>query len=64
MQIKLAEYFAAGVRLVWYVDLPMRCVRAYTSPEQVQQLSGDAVLSGGDVLSGFEVPVSSLFELI
>ncbi|MGD0540363.1 MAG: Uma2 family endonuclease [Tepidisphaeraceae bacterium] len=64
MQIKLAEYFAAGVRLVWYVDLPTRSVRAYTSADQVQQLSGDAVLSGGSVLPGFEIPVSSLFDLV
>ncbi|MGD0462569.1 MAG: Uma2 family endonuclease [Tepidisphaeraceae bacterium] len=64
MQIKLAEYFAAGVRLVWYVDLPTRSVRAYTSPDQVQQLSGDAILSGGNVLPGLEIPVSSLFDLV
>ncbi len=64
MAIKLAEYFAAGVRLVWYVDLPTRSVRAYTAPDQVQQLSGDAILSGGSALPGFEVPVSSIFDLV
>ncbi len=64
MQIKLGEYFTAGVRLVWYVDLPTRSVRAYTAPDQVQELSESAILTGGSVLPGFEVPVSDIFQII
>jgi Uma2 family endonuclease len=64
MAIKLSEYFTAGVRVVWYVELPNRSVRVYTAPDQVETLSGDAILRGGSALPGFEVPVSSLFDLV
>src|SRR5204862_8329998 len=38
MERKLREYFAAGVRLVWYVDPTPRTVRVYTSPTELRVL--------------------------
>jgi len=63
MSIKLREYFTAGVRLVWYVDPKTRSVDVYTGPQEVRKLSGDDLLSGGDVLPGFEVKVSAIFDV-
>jgi Uma2 family endonuclease len=57
MQRKLVEYFAAGVRLVWYVDPRRREVRVYSSPRDSSLLTEDQDLDGGDVLPGLKIPL-------
>lgn len=61
MQRKLVDYFTAGVRLVWYVDLRTRTTAVYTSPDKSTILGENDVLTGGDVLPGFELPLRELF---
>jgi Uma2 family endonuclease len=61
MRRKLQDYFAAGVRLVWYIDPRTRTAAAYTSPEQGTMFDENGVLTGGDVLPGFELPLRELF---
>lgn len=61
MARKLREYFAAGVRLVWYVDPVRQEVHVYTAPEQREVLATDHTLHGADVLPGFTLPVRHLF---
>jgi Uma2 family endonuclease len=61
---KLHDYFAAGVRLVWYVDPRSRTAAVYTSPEECTVLDENGVLSGGDVLPGFELSLRELFAEI
>lgn len=61
MERKLKEYFLSEVAVVWFVDPKKRTVRVYTSPDEVTELKATDVLDGGDVLSGFSVPVSRLF---
>lgn len=63
MERKVKEYFLAGTRLVWYVYPEKRTVRSFRSPTEFQDLEGDQILDGGDVLPGFEVPVKTIFEL-
>ena len=63
MSIKLREYFQAGTRLVWYVDPKKRSVDVYTSPEKAESLAGDAILTGGDVLPGFQTPLAAIFDV-
>ncbi len=63
MANKLREYFAAGTRLVWYVNPRTRSVEVFTSPESSVRLAERDVLSGGEVLAGFEVRVAELFEI-
>jgi Uma2 family endonuclease len=58
---KLHDYFSAGVRLVWYVDPRPRTAAVYTSPEQCTVLDENGILTGGDVLPGFELPLRELF---
>jgi len=64
MQRKLRDYFAAGVRLVWYLDPAARTAQVYTSPDRGTTYLEDHVLSGGDVLPGFELPLRELFAEI
>lgn len=61
MQRKCHDYFEAGVQLVWYVDPVQRTVRVFTSAERSTLLRNSQVLTGGNVLPGFAVPVSELF---
>lgn len=63
MRIKLQDYFAAGTRLVWYVNPRSRSVDVYTSAVQVIHLSDGDVLTGGDVLPGFQTPLAAIFDL-
>ena len=62
MERKLHEYFAAGVRLVWYVDPEKRIVEVFTRPDQSTRLTEKDTLDGGDVLPGFQLSVASLFS--
>ena len=64
MQRKLRDYFAAGVRLVWYVDPATRSAWAFTAVDQVAELTEEQGLSGGDVLPGFELPLRDLFAKV
>ena len=63
VHVKIAEYFAAGTRLVWLVEPETRMVHVYRSPQQVDVLGTDDDLDGGDVLPGFLCPVQRLFPL-
>ena len=57
MRRKLQDYFAAGVRLVWYIDPRTRTATTYTSPQDFAVLGENDSLTGGDVLPGFELPL-------
>lgn len=58
---KLTDYFAAGVRLVWYVHPDRREVRVYTAPDSHTVIREDQTLKGGKVLPGFSLPLRDLF---
>ncbi len=61
MRRKLREYFQAGVRLVWYIDPVSRTVTVYHSETDSMELDEDRILTGGEVLPGFEASVRQLF---
>lgn len=60
MSDKRKDYFASGIRLVWFVDPRARTVEVYTAPDQLTTLTDADTLTGGDVLPGFAVPVAQL----
>ena len=64
MQRKLDDYFAAGVRLVWYIDADAQTATAHTAADQAIAVDTDGVLDGGDVLPGFKLPLKELFERV
>ncbi len=61
MAIKRAEYFRAGVALVWEIDPRKRAVAVYTSLTDVVKLGIEDTLDGGSVLPEFELPLKDLF---
>lgn len=61
MDRKRREYFEAGVRLCWCVDIRTRMVAVYTSPENPQIFTEQQTLDGADVLPGFTMPLEPLF---
>ena len=63
MDRKLREYFAAGSKLVWYLDPADRSVRVYTSPDRFTRLDESGTLDGGDVLPGFRLAIRDWFEM-
>ncbi|HEV8718038.1 MAG TPA: Uma2 family endonuclease [Candidatus Binatia bacterium] len=59
---KVAEYLAAGTRLVWVIHPRTHTVMIYRASGEVQLLRGHEELRGEEVLPGFTCPVSILFE--
>jgi Uma2 family endonuclease len=62
VQIKINEYFRAGVGLVWVVFPDLNQIHVYESPTDVRILKQTEELDGGKVLPGFRLPVAALFE--
>lgn len=61
MELKLRDYFRAGVQLVWYIYPKTQSAVAYTSPTSKNEISIDGALDGGKVLPGFSLPLKKLF---
>jgi len=61
MDRKLADYFAAGVRLVWYVYPVPRQVKVYSAPDRQVAVGEQETLTGGEVLPGFRLSLRELF---
>lgn len=62
MELKLDEYFEAGVQMVWYIDPATRTARIYTARQQSTTIDANGLLDGGDVLPGFQLRLGELFE--
>jgi Uma2 family endonuclease len=62
MELKLREYFEAGVRLVWYIDARSRTAQIFTAVDQFRTIDTNGLLEGGDVLPGFQLRLGELFE--
>ena len=63
MHAKVADYLAAGTRRVWVVDPEMQTVTVYASLLGPDRLGEVDTLRGDDVVPGFQVRVSELFEI-
>jgi Uma2 family endonuclease len=63
MAIKLGEYAAFGVKLVWYVDPDAKTVTVYPKGRErgKKVLGVGDTLDGGKVLPGFTLSVADLF---
>lgn len=61
MARKLEEYFAAGVILVWLIDLKARTVAVHRAADQFTVLGDKDELRGEPVLPGFALRLSELF---
>jgi Uma2 family endonuclease len=61
MEKKLRDYFAAGVRLAWYVYPKTKSAIIYTSPTKPKEIGIDGALDGGKILPGFSLPLAKVF---
>ena len=59
---KIADYFSAGVRLVWVVNPATRSVRVHRRDGTNSDLAETDELTGEDVLPGFRCRVSEIFR--
>jgi Uma2 family endonuclease len=62
MQEKTLDYLGAGGKLVWLVDPKARTVTVVRADGSARILRAHEVLDGEDVLAGFSIPLSELFE--
>lgn len=61
LKAKMLEYIAAGCRLAWLIDRPAHQVFIYRANGTIALVeSFDGILSGEEVLPGFELPLSLL----
>jgi Uma2 family endonuclease len=59
---KVREYLANGVRMVWVVEADDQTVTVYRQPGEGRIFSEDAILTGEDVIPGFQSRVAEFFE--
>ena len=58
---KVMEWLDAGCRMVVTIDPRRRIVTVYRSRNDIEILTEEDTLSGGDVVEGWELPLSVLF---
>ncbi len=63
MDRKRGEYFTAGVKHVWEIDPIAKTARAYTSVNSVRDIPAGGILSAEDLLPGFQLSLTEVFEL-
>ncbi|MFO0957345.1 MAG: Uma2 family endonuclease [Isosphaeraceae bacterium] len=62
MERKVAEYLGAGTKLVWLIDPRKRSAWVHAPGLPVAELADGDSLDGGDVLPGFALPLTTLFD--
>ncbi len=61
LQAKMREYIENGIKLGWLIDPKNRKVHIYRANGEVEVLQNPEILSGEDVLVGFELNVQEIF---
>ena len=59
---KVADYLAAGARVIWIVDPKHRSITVHETLLAPRRLGPQDVLDGGEVLPGFSIPVEAIFD--
>ena len=59
---KVADYLAAGARMVWVVDPERKSVTTYRTLLAPRRLERHDTLGGEDVLPGLAIPLEAIFE--
>jgi Uma2 family endonuclease len=59
--LKVADYFRAGVRAVWVIYPMESTAHVFESASTCQIISKEGILEGGEVLPGFQLPLTTLF---
>ncbi len=62
VQERIREYLHYGARLVWLIDPRSKTVTAYRPSGDARVYAGDEPVPGGDILPGFSLRPSDLFQ--
>lgn len=62
MEVKLQEYFEAGVKLVWYIYPKDRTAKLFTALDRFTEIEVDGILDAREVLPGFRLKLRTLFD--
>ena len=62
LHAKVADYLAAGARMVWVVDPERESVTTYRTLLAPRRLELHDTLGGEDVLPGLAIPLEAIFE--
>lgn len=60
---KLQEYLQVKIKLIWVVRPVMKLIEVYRADGTTSLLNLKDTLKGEDVVKGFELPISKLFEV-
>lgn len=63
VELKITEYFKAGVKVVWNIIPEQQLVYVYTSRRNAKICIEDDICSASPILPDFEIKVSELFAL-
>ena len=59
---KALTYLSGGTQLVWVIEPVAKTVTVYRSETDIEMLTREDTLTGGEVVEGFSCKVSQLFE--
>jgi len=61
IELKLDEYFKAGVQAAWIIDPKSRSARIYAARSRFQEIGPDGDLASARILPGFRLTLRDLF---
>jgi Uma2 family endonuclease len=61
---KVIDFLQAGTRIVWVVYPESETVDVYRPGKDVQIISVDGILDGGDVVPGLHIPLRDVFKAL
>ena len=59
---KISDYFAAGVKVVWYIYPKTETIYVYTSPKDIKVCQGDDIVTAAPVMPDFQFPAQAIFK--
>jgi Uma2 family endonuclease len=59
---KINDYFASGVKMVWYIYPKTEMIYAYTSPKDIKVCIGEDICSAAPVIPDFQFPTKEIFN--
>jgi Uma2 family endonuclease len=62
VDLKLEEYFKAGIQVLWHILPDSEKVYVYTSPIQVTVCKDSILCSAESVIEGFSMPAKAIFK--
>jgi Uma2 family endonuclease len=64
VDVKLEEYFEAGVKILWHIIPETEKVYVFTAADEVKICKGNAVCSAESIIEGFSMSVNDIFKKI